>query len=69
MLAAMEGEEVEEDRLERRLHQQQRGLRLRLWGGLDNEEGGEDQDCPMHLHILLENIFAAVNVPECNRPC
>ena len=52
MLAALAGEEVEEDRLERRLHQQQRGLRLRLWGGLDNEEGGEDQDCPMHLHIL-----------------
>ena len=52
MLAAMAGEEVEEDRLERRLHQQQRGLRLRLWGGLDNEEGGEDQGCPMHLHIF-----------------
>ena len=52
MLAAMAGEEIEEDRLERRLHQQQRGLRLRLWGGLDNEEGGEDQDCPMQLHIL-----------------
>ena len=35
MLAAMAGEEVEEDRLERRLHQQQRGLRLRLRGRLD----------------------------------
>ena len=52
MLAAMAGEEVEEDRLERRLHQQQRGLRLRLWGGLDIEEGGEDQGCPMHFHIF-----------------
>ena len=49
MLAAMEGEEVEEDRLERRLHQQQRGLRLRLWGGLNIEGGGEDQGCPMHI--------------------
>ena len=67
MLAAMAGEEVEEDRLERRLHQQQRGLRLLLWGRLDNEEGGEDQGCPMH--ILQENIFSAVNLPECIRSC